>query len=601
MPRKAPLSGAAAATLLAVAALVALGDAPPARATHQCGLPDTQPLWVDYGEGSVPVDVRAVFRRPGVVVAASGKVLPASYRAAGAATVYFALKLPRFVGTPAQPADPASVVPAADRLYDLAIGSTACANPWIGLNELLGPAARPPWTPTTATYRANVLALLQRLAERGARPALFVHGNPNVTGDAAAWWAAVGAASDIVYEAYFRAPSLDRLGRIVGPRRIRLAMRATIKLFASVGVPVERIGFALGFQTRPGTYGREGLQPREAWLRVVKWNALAAQQIASEAPIGSVWSWGWGNLSAGSADPDKPAAACVYLWSRDPQLCDALAVGGPAFNSSRVEGVILIPPGIECISAAGKLRTAGIDELAQLTGDRRVALDAAFARHALRGRVPLTGAELAAAEQEVVMRAFAGSRDEYLAALAERNATPDVALGVIGDELRRQRIAALLLPEQTTLSWASDAESAELDTTTCLRDDLPGSGNFPASDKRDVGVVPLAALLPFLFGDTTAPGTPTVVSAVRTGATVTLDWTDGQETDLAGYNVYRATVSGGPYELLTPRLLARSTYTDVAPTPDVPLVYVVRAVDTSGNESPATPEIAVPLPVPANP
>jgi hypothetical protein len=601
MPCEAVRSAAAAVTLLVVAALLSLGNASPARAADQCGLPDTRPLWVEYGEGSVPAAVRTVFGRPGVVVAASGKVLPSLYRGTGAATVHFALKLPRFVGTAAQPADPASVVPAADRLYDLAVASTVCANPWIGLNELLGPGARTPWTPTTATYRANVLALVQRLSERGAHPALFVHGNPSVAGDAAAWWAAVGAASDIVYEAYFRAPSLDRLGRIVGPRRIRLAMRATIKLFTGVGVPVERIGFALGFQTRPGTFGREGLQPREAWLRVVKWNALAAKQIASEVSIGSVWSWGWGNLSAGSSDPDKPAAACVYLWSRDPQLCDALAVAGPGFNSSRVEGVILIPPGVECISAAGKLRTAGIGELALLTGDRRVALDAAFARHALRVRVPLTGAELAAAEQEVIARSFAGSRDEYLAALAAHNATPSVALGVIGDELRRRRIAATLPPEQTTLGWASDAESAELDTTTCLRDDLPGSGNFPASDRRDVGVVPLPGFLPFLFQDSIVPATPAVVSALRTGAVVTLDWTDGQEPDLAGYTVYRGTVPGGPYELLTPRLLARSTFTDLTPPAGVPLVYAVRAVDTSLNESPATPEIAVPLPVPANP
>ena len=29
-----------------------------------CGLPDTAPVWVDYGEGSLTSDVRAVFTRP---------------------------------------------------------------------------------------------------------------------------------------------------------------------------------------------------------------------------------------------------------------------------------------------------------------------------------------------------------------------------------------------------------------------------------------------------------------------------------------------------------------------------------------------------------
>src|SRR5438093_550519 len=84
-----------------------------------------RPLWIDYGEGSVPPEVRAVFARPGVVVTASGTALPKDYRAKGAATTYFVLSLPGLVGDPTKPADPASIQATADALYDRAVASTA--------------------------------------------------------------------------------------------------------------------------------------------------------------------------------------------------------------------------------------------------------------------------------------------------------------------------------------------------------------------------------------------------------------------------------------------------------------------------------------------
>jgi hypothetical protein len=55
-------------------------------------------------------DVRAVFTRPGVVVATSGPVVPAAFRAGGAATALFVRTLPTLVG---EPADAASIPKAA--------------------------------------------------------------------------------------------------------------------------------------------------------------------------------------------------------------------------------------------------------------------------------------------------------------------------------------------------------------------------------------------------------------------------------------------------------------------------------------------------------
>ena len=104
----------AAGIAVLTAAVVAVGVQPAAqsaRSTHDCGLPDERPLWIEFGAGSVPPEVRAVFARPGVVVAGSGTALPSEFRAKGAATTFITLNLPRYVGAPNAPADPATVRP----------------------------------------------------------------------------------------------------------------------------------------------------------------------------------------------------------------------------------------------------------------------------------------------------------------------------------------------------------------------------------------------------------------------------------------------------------------------------------------------------------
>ncbi len=587
----------ALAVAVAATAAAALGGAALSAGSEDevdaCGLPTAKPLWIEYGEGALPLDVRAVFARPGVVVATSGSALPKTYRDKGAKTVFFVLRLPQWVGTPTDPHDSVDIDASVESVYERAVTATGCSTPIIGLNELLGPAAPLPWEPDVAAYRANVLELLRGLADRGARPALLVHGNPAVGGEAATWWREVGKVADVVYEAYYRATNISKLGRIVGPRRMRLGMRSVIRKFATVGVPRDRLGLVLGFQVAPGKFGREGLQPREEWLRFVKWNALAARQVTLDERTSSIWSWGWANFGPQSVDPDKPAAACVYLWARNQSLCDGPGVAGPAFKRSLVEGAIVVPDGVECISASGKLRTDPILALARLTRDRQQALDALFARQALRKRVPVPGADLLAAEQEVIDRAFAGSRPDYLIALQRRNATRQMALGILEDELRRDLILDLVTvePGKTALTWATDLGAADIATATCRRDLLPGRGNFPASDIRVIGVVPLASKLMFLKDDRETPATAVELMAVDGDGIVTLDWPDGIEADLAGYVVYRSTVPGGPYTRLSPTLLPYSTYADRAPMADgAPSYYVVRAMDSSGNLSTPSPE-----------
>lgn len=98
----------------------------------------------------------------------------------------------------------------------------------------------------------------------------------------------------------------------------------------------------------------------------------------------------------------------------------------------------------------------------------------------------------------------------------------------------------------------------------------------------------------------------TVLSVPLTGTglaplahSVDVAWDPSTSATLQGYNVYRSTVSGGPYTKLSPTL-ATSTllFTDTTPVSGKQYFYVVTAVDTTGAESSASAQVAVTIPVP---
>ena len=166
---------------------------------------------------------------------------------------------------------------------------------------------------------------------------------------------------------------------------------------------------------------------------------------------------------------------------------------------------------------------------------------------------------------------------------------------MIRDELRRRAIAQKLASTgsaQMTLEWTADREAGAAATAICLHDALPGDGDFPIGEDREVGVVPLLQRLPFLFADRTAPAAPSAPTAASGGAgVVVLTWTSGSEPDLAGYRVYRSTTSGGPYQPVGP-FLDRPAFVDTTASLGAPSYYVVRAFDTSGNASAPSAEVA---------
>jgi hypothetical protein len=66
--------------------------------------------------------------------------------------------------------------------------------------------------------------------------------------------------------------------------------------------------------------------------------------------------------------------------------------------------------------------------------------------------------------------------------------------------------------------------------------------------------------------------------------TVSIDWDPSPSTGVAYYNVYRGTVSGGPYSLLGSKITA-TAYTDSAVQSGATYFYVTTAVDANRQES----------------
>ena len=65
---------------------------------------------------------------------------------------------------------------------------------------------------------------------------------------------------------------------------------------------------------------------------------------------------------------------------------------------------------------------------------------------------------------------------------------------------------------------------------------------------------------------------------------VALSWT-GDTSSVAGYNVYRGTVSGGPYSLVNSALIVGVSYSDATVVAGQTYYYVTTAVSSGGTES----------------
>lgn len=94
--------------------------------------------------------------------------------------------------------------------------------------------------------------------------------------------------------------------------------------------------------------------------------------------------------------------------------------------------------------------------------------------------------------------------------------------------------------------------------------------------------------LAFVSDATNSPATETLSGSGGTSTpvqhSVTLSWS-ASTSSVQGYNIYRSTVSGGPYTKLNSSLQPSTTYTDSTVQSSTTYFYVATAVDSSSNES----------------
>jgi hypothetical protein len=274
-------------------------------------------------------------------------------------------------------------------------------------------------------------------------------------------------------------------GPVTGSRRRRTVMRRALDRFEAIGIPTSRLGLLHGFQSGLGSGGRENLSI-DYWLRVVKWEALAARQVIAEraergTPLGSQWSWGWGDFPLLSPiDPEKPLVACAWLWTRDPGLCDAPAratAAGLPFEASLTEGQLALAPGVQCLveSIPAAFDTVSVDRLAAVTGNRQVALDIIFARTLEWRRAAVPWGAVVRAERRIVARRFHGRRGDYVRALSRRKAGIGIARALIADQLRRQALERGPASELGYAAWSRAERTRALESTSCRLDEVPGA------------------------------------------------------------------------------------------------------------------------------
>jgi hypothetical protein len=187
----------------------------------------------------------------------------------------------------------------------------------------------------------------------------------------------------------------------------------------------------------------------------VKLQALAVKEVVREFKINGVWSWGWASFNANAVDPDKPAAACVWLWVRDPNLCDAPKYAG-AFDSSLSAGQLSLPPGTRCALPAGVIDRNAVSRLTRLTGDSGYAASALLEQVVLEAEQPIPPDVLLSAERAIVQTSFGGDRRRYWAALAQAKLTIADARAIIAARLERDDVEARFRPRPPTATQIAD-------------------------------------------------------------------------------------------------------------------------------------------------
>jgi fibronectin type 3 domain-containing protein len=97
--------------------------------------------------------------------------------------------------------------------------------------------------------------------------------------------------------------------------------------------------------------------------------------------------------------------------------------------------------------------------------------------------------------------------------------------------------------------------------------------------------------------DSTKSATASVTVVVPVQHTATLSWV-ASSTPVVGYNVYRSTQSGGPYNLVNTSLVGATSFGDHTVASGTTYYYVTTAVDSAATESAFSNQTVAVIPIP---
>jgi hypothetical protein len=309
---------------LLVFATLTLGAAmAPGTAAAACPL-GPGPIWAEaaaFGVHDTPVE--PILARPGTLLGVSNDDWADSYRSRGAETAGWHMRLPAIVGTLSNPKTRDAVRTKVPGLSNLAHRITTCDPPWLALNEMLTVQSPEPIGYGQRRFRENVLVLAKELDARGVRVILFMPRIPHAKTRYRTYWRTLSRYTDYVYEAYtWKTREAIRRSDAGARKYFRDKWTAAVKRLKSFTARPGYTGLMIPYWVNNRNSGRVGLSDA-AWFRITRLKTEAVMAVGRNEHLATLWSWGWHtNRNVGEVDPDKPKAACVYLHTRDPLLCD---------------------------------------------------------------------------------------------------------------------------------------------------------------------------------------------------------------------------------------------------------------------------------------
>jgi Abnormal spindle-like microcephaly-assoc'd, ASPM-SPD-2-Hydin len=150
-----------------------------------------------------------------------------------------------------------------------------------------------------------------------------------------------------------------------------------------------------------------------------------------------------------------------------------------------------------------------------------------------------------------------------------------------------------------TVSSSSSSNSAftlggfTLPVTLAAGQNLPFTVTFAPTSTATA-----SANVSFFTSNSTSASETASGSGATIQHTVDLSWSASTSSSISGYNVYRGTVSGGPYTRITSALDFSLNYSDSTVQSGQTYYYVTTAVDSSGAESSYSSQVQAVIPFP---